>query len=94
MAQNGNFPILNLFGGQFVSMTMVSVELMPDFYTWVILLTNQSEEIGEKQISVLAPEGAKLTPKCTYLFGEILSISSKDIELKRNYDGQTDGRQE
>ena len=27
---------------------------MPVFYTWVILLINQSEEIGEKQL--LAPE--------------------------------------
>ena len=25
---------------------------MPDFYTWVILLNNQLEEIGEKQLSM------------------------------------------
>ena len=32
---------------------------MSDFYTCVILLINQSEEIGEIQLSVLALEGAK-----------------------------------
>ena len=26
---------------------------MPDFYTWFILLNNQSEENGEQQLSVL-----------------------------------------
>ena len=26
---------------------------MPEFYTWVILLINQLEEIGKKQLSVL-----------------------------------------
>ena len=31
---------------------------MQDFYTWFILLTNQSEEFGEEQLSV----GAKLVP--------------------------------
>ena len=43
---------------------------MPEFYTSVILLINQSEEIGEKQFSSLAPEGAKLGPKCTPLINE------------------------
>ena len=33
---------------------------MPDFDTWVILLDNQSEEISEKQLSLLATKGAKL----------------------------------
>ena len=37
---------------------------MPEFYTRVIFLINQSEEIGEKQ-----SEGAKLAPKYTYPFG-------------------------
>ena len=32
---------------------------MPEFYTWVILLLNQSEEVGEK---FWAPEGTKLAP--------------------------------
>ena len=41
---------------------------MPKFYISVILLINQSKEIGEKQFSVLAPEGAKLAPKCMYPF--------------------------
>ena len=33
---------------------------MPEFYTWVILLINQSEEIGEKQLSDFGSRGAKL----------------------------------
>ena len=32
---------------------------MPEFYIWTILLINQLDEIDEKQLSVLAPEGAK-----------------------------------
>ena len=37
---------------------------MPEFYTWVIVLINQLEEIGEKRCTfqILAPEGAKLAP--------------------------------
>ena len=34
---------------------------MADFYTWVILLINQSEEI-HNDFQFLAPEGAKLAP--------------------------------
>ena len=30
---------------------------MPDFYTWVILLINQSEEIGENQLLVVGSRG-------------------------------------
>ena len=39
---------------------MVKVKLMAEFYTLVIFLINQQEEIGEKQLTVLAPEGGKL----------------------------------
>ena len=35
---------------------------MPEFYTWAILLINQSDEIGGKQLSILALEGAKIAP--------------------------------
>ena len=35
---------------------------MPDFYSWVILLDNQSEEIGEKQLSVLGSRGGQICP--------------------------------
>ena len=41
---------------------------MQKFYTSVILLINQSNEISEKQFPFLAPEGAKLAPTCTYPF--------------------------
>ena len=36
---------------------------MPDFNSWVILqVNNQSEEIGEKQLSVLGSIGEQISP--------------------------------
>ena len=35
---------------------------MPDFYTWVILLKNQSEEIDKKQLSFFESRGCKISP--------------------------------
>ena len=35
---------------------------MPDFYTLVILLINQSEEISEKQMSDLGYRGGHISP--------------------------------
>ena len=35
---------------------------MPEFYTWAILLINQSEEIGEKQLIVLGSRCGKKKP--------------------------------
>ena len=35
---------------------------MPKFYTWVILPINQSEEIGEKQLSVFGSRGDQNSP--------------------------------
>ena len=32
---------------------------MPEFYTWAILLINQSDEIGEKQLSVFGSKGGQ-----------------------------------
>ena len=46
----------------FVTMTMVKFEQMPDFYTWDILLNNQSEEIGEKQLSFFVSRGGQISP--------------------------------
>ena len=37
------------FGGHFITIATVKVKLIPDLYTWVSVLINQSEEIGEKQ---------------------------------------------
>ena len=34
---------------------------MPDFNTWVILLNNQSEEIGEKQLSDFSSRGGQIS---------------------------------
>ena len=56
-----------------VTITMVKFELIPIFYTSIILLINQSKEISEKQFSVVffAQEGPNKpfnvrTPFCTY----------------------------
>ena len=35
---------------------------MPEFYTWVILLINQQDEIGEKQLSVFGSLGGQNSP--------------------------------
>ena len=35
---------------------------MPDFYTCVILLINQSEEMDEKQLSDFGSRGGKISP--------------------------------
>ena len=35
---------------------------MPEFYTWIILLIKQSEEIDEKQLSVFGSRGGQIGP--------------------------------
>ena len=35
---------------------------MLEIYTWAILLKNQYDEIGEKQISVFGPKGGQNSP--------------------------------
>ena len=35
---------------------------MPEIYTWVILLINQSKEIGEKQLSAFGSRGGQISP--------------------------------
>ena len=35
---------------------------MPEIFTWVILLINESEEIGEKQLSVFGSRGGQISP--------------------------------
>ena len=35
---------------------------MPEFYTWTILLINQQDEIGEKQLSVFGSRGGQNSP--------------------------------
>ena len=35
---------------------------MPEFYTWAILLINQQDKIGEKQVSVLGSRGGQNSP--------------------------------
>ena len=46
----------------FVTIATVEFKEIPKLHTSVILLINQSEEIGEKQFSVFGPKGAKLSP--------------------------------
>ena len=45
-------PLFSANPAIFVTIAMVKVELIPEFYTGTILLTNESGEIGEKQLSI------------------------------------------
>ena len=44
---------ISLFKAYFVIATIATIifKSMPEFYTWVILLRNQFEEIGKKKLS-------------------------------------------
>ena len=46
----------------FVTIATVKVKLMSDFYTWVVLRMNQSEENGEKQLSDFGSRGGQISP--------------------------------
>ena len=35
---------------------------MPEFYTWVIFLINQQDEIDEKQLSIFGSRGGQNSP--------------------------------
>ena len=50
LLQNGHLPILV---ANFLTISTVKVELLPDFYTWAIVLIN-TEEICEKQFLFFA----------------------------------------
>ena len=76
---------------------------MPEFYTWVILLINQSEEIGEKQLSVFGSRGDQNSSSmhvalsgCDFkfaeviIFGALLHILSVFVYcLKKEYISET-----
>ena len=48
-AKNGHFSIFqSILVAIFVTIAMVKVKLIPDFYTWTTVLINQYEKIGEK----------------------------------------------
>ena len=48
-AKNGHFSIFPLIlVAIFVTIAMVKVKLIPDFYTWINVLINQYEKNGEK----------------------------------------------
>ena len=54
---------------------------MPDFYTWAILLINQSDEIEEKQLSIFGSIGVQNIPLMhvppkTFIYGFL--IKKKD----------------
>ena len=55
---------------------------MPEFYTWIILLINQSDEIGEKQLSVFGSRGGQICP----LMHAPLSFPSYKTGLLGNFD--------
>ena len=58
---------------------------MPEFYTWTILLINQLDEIGEKQLSVFGSRGDQIWPLmhiplwCLYLLA--LSLKNDKFPL-------------
>ena len=43
----------------FVTIATIKFKLMQDFYTWAIVLINQKEEIGEKQLLVFGIIGGQ-----------------------------------
>ena len=70
--------ILSLFKtillDMFVTIATVEVKRIPDFYVWAILLMNQSEEIGEEQLSVLCHRVGQISPfMCLALWYDHLS---------------------
>ena len=66
----------------FVTMATLKFNKMPKFYTSVILLINQSKELCEKQISVLALEGAKLVPLLPNVFKlEIMTFNTVEAKV-------------
>ena len=51
LAKHGNISILVIFCRPFlVTIATVKVKRMSEIYNWVILLINQLDEIGEKQL--------------------------------------------
>ena len=46
----------------FVTIATVKVKYMPELYTWVILLINQLDDFGEKQLAVLGTRGGQISP--------------------------------
>ena len=46
LLQNGQFPVFNIFlAAIIVTIAMVKVELIPDFYTWVIVLKTNKKRL-------------------------------------------------
>ena len=63
LARNFDYINFSLLWQPFpVTIALIKVKLIPDFYTWVIRLINQLAEIGENNFLFWASEGAKLIP--------------------------------
>ena len=64
---------------------------MPVFYTWVILLINQSEEIGEKQLSGFGSRGVQISSLmrvALYTLNTSVSLnSSNNFAEDKDYSG-------
>ena len=59
MIENGHFPIFSLsLVAIIVTIAMVKVKLIPNFYTWAIVLINQSE----KQLLFFGLIGGQTSP--------------------------------
>ena len=57
----------------FVTIATVKIKSMPEIYNWVIILISQSEEIGEKQLSVFGSRGGQISPLMQVALSIILS---------------------
>ena len=53
---------------------------MPELYTWAILLINQQDEIGEKQLLVFGSRGGQNSP---LMHVPVLHVASLVIVLSR-----------
>ena len=46
----------------FVTIATIKLKSVPEFYAGTILIVNQLDEIGEKQLSVFGSRGGKISP--------------------------------
>ena len=61
LLQNGHFSFFSLvLVAIFVTIAMVKVELMSDFYSWIIVLINLYEAICEKLFLIFSLIGGKI----------------------------------
>ena len=67
-SKNDHFAILAYLVAILVTRATVKVKLIPDFYTWAFVLTNQYEEIDEKQLLFFGLKARSSLPYTTSTF--------------------------